>query len=272
MKKTQKMTKLLVDAGAFSPSEHNASLRYNTSYVEYILLLSAPGIKIGPTATPSSKRRNSFSLKKDPSPSPSLGNSGSLTPRRSKSKGKGGGAHSRASSLSSLGDIRASLKRSQSVHDTSDSRRTTRRRGSVGRGREGPSVLTHGEVPVIIPTHCVNEILKKKRLIVACGQPKERVMKFDRNLGQQIRLVCGYLRTLKPKTGKGLTVKHFHEALALGSTVISQQNNVKVEYIRRCMESGVKYIDTEVSPFCFLRLFRTPFWKNTERISRVLLQ
>merc|ERR1719361_544258 len=80
----QEITKILVDAGAFQPNESNASLNYQTSYVEYILLISAPGIKTSPSVKVY-KRRKSLSNIMDITDNASLtrsrSNTGPSTPR-----------------------------------------------------------------------------------------------------------------------------------------------------------------------------------------------
>ena len=85
----EEMTKLLVDSGAFMSDEENESLSYNTSYVEYILLISAPGVGIGPPSmsamSAAHRRRKSLStldsLMLGMSPSMSRSGSGSSIDR-----------------------------------------------------------------------------------------------------------------------------------------------------------------------------------------------
>ena len=215
----------MVDAGAFSPNDSNSSLMHQTSYVEYILLISAPGIKTSPNKK-MAKRRSSLSNILDLDRSNSNGSlqrsrSGSITPRGSK-----------RFDLSSL------------KFDT----KTTERQKSLNDDEKRPSQMTGGEVPVILPTSCYNEKLSNYRDFQTCGEIATRQMKFDRNLVHDIKMRCT-LRSLKPKQGKGLSVQYFHEALSHNSVAINQDQNIKSKFIQSCIDQSIKYIDMESGYF-----------------------
>lgn len=226
----------MVDAGAFSPNDSNSSLTHQTSYVEYILLISAPGIKTSPNKK-IAKRRSSLSNILDLDRSSSNGSlqrsrSGSVTPRGSK-----------RFDLSSLKvDLKSERQRTADVFGANISNVIN------DDDQKRPSQLTGGEVPVILPTSCYNERLSNHRDFQACGEIKRRQMKFDRNLVSDIKMRCT-LRSLKPKQGKGLSVQYFNEALSHNSVAINQDQNIKSKFIQSCIDQSIKYVDMESGYF-----------------------
>ena len=239
------ITKLLVDAGAFAPNENNTALHFQTSYVEYILLMTAPGIKTSPSAKVYRRRKSLDNIFDDVHTPPgplARSKSGSTTPRGSTSSSRFGG-------LSSLRvDLKAQRQKTSQLFGTTMSSRAMEDDSS-----DRPSQRTQGEVPVIIPTSCYNETLSNYREVVACGQKLARQMKFDRNLISDIKIRCSFLRSLKPKMGKGICVQYFHEALSHNSVAIQQDSNVKSKFIQNCIDLNIKYVDMEsgyFSAFC----------------------
>ena len=185
-----------MDAGAFAPNEHNTALHFQTSYVEYILLMTAPGIKTSPSAKVYRRRKSLDNIFDDaalngngrgngPPAALSRSNSGSTTPR---------GSH-RLSSLRV--DLKAQRQKSSQLFGPSSS-------STHLDDAPRPSQRTQGEIPVIIPTSCYSETLSNYREMVACGMKVGRQMKFDRNLISDIKIRCSFLRSLKPKTSKGM--------------------------------------------------------------------
>jgi len=196
----EELTKLLVDAGAFAPNEENnrSALSHETSYVEYLLLAAAPGIRTSPSAKTFRRRR----------------------------------------SLDLVSAQIATELISPDKVDRAKARKLAR-----------PSQFTSGEVPVIIPTVCVDETLSSSRRFSVCGKEIERVTKLDRNLIGDIKLRCSFLKGLRPRTGKGLSVRYLNEALSFRSVSVSEEMGVKTQFIERCLENGVKYVDLESGYF-----------------------
>lgn len=222
---------MLVDFGAFS-SENHQSLHFNTSYVEYILLTTAPGIKTSPSAFLKKRRLSLDNLLVNRSSSSSLISSpATISSSMPASKIRYG-----------LASLRVDIKSQRELF--------RKKRESNADGR--PSQITNGEIPVILPSVCYDENLLTYRRIVSCGEYKSRVMKFDRHLISDIKIRCGFLRSLKPKMGKGLCVQYFHEALSYKSMVVSQPMNVRSKFIQSCIDCGIKYVDMEVKLMCVL--------------------
>jgi len=237
----EEITKLLVDAGAFSPNENNSSLSYQTSYVEYILLGSAPGIQISPSKKVAQRRKSLSNI---------FDNVDSNT--------TGGSQRSRSGSVTPTGDKRFDLN-ALKVDLKAERQRSTELYGAgrtVGaktmddEEEKRPSQVTKGEIPVIIPTSCFDEKLSNYREMSSCGKiVDDRQMKFDRNLIYDIKLRCSFLRSLKPRQGKGLSVQYLHEALSHNSVAINQDSNVKSKFIQSCIDRDVKYVDMESGYF-----------------------
>ena len=170
--------------------------------------MTAPGIKTSPSAKVYRRRKsldNIFdAVQGDGTPSAlTRSKSGSTTPRGS----------TRFGGLSSLRvDLKAQRQKSSELFGSAVSAR-----GMEDDSGDRPSQHTQGEVPVIIPTSCYSETLSNYREVVACGQKVGRQMKFDRNLISDIKIRCSFLRSLKPKMGKGISVQYFHEALSHNS-------------------------------------------------------
>ena len=102
---------------------------------------------------------------------------------------------------------------------------------------------------MIIPTSCYNEKLSNYRDHESCGNIVGRQMKFDRNLISDIKIRCSFLRSLKPKMGKGLSVQYFNEALSYNSVAINQDQNIKSKFIQSCIDQNIKYVDMESGYF-----------------------
>eukprot|EP01083_Nonionella_stella_P232926 821153_1 len=205
----QELTKVLVDAGAFTPSENNTSLTYQTSYVEYILLISAPGIKTSPSAKVY-KRRNSLN---------NILDQNALNSHRSGTLRRDNAANNSFKNLKGMRvDLRAQREKNSAIFGNNNDHSEHKAQDTI---ETRPSQITSGEVPVYIPTSCYNEKLTIQRDIVSCGENIIRPMKFDRNLISDIKIRCGFLRSLKPKLGKGLSVKYFNEALSHNSVAIN---------------------------------------------------
>eukprot|EP01084_Bolivina_argentea_P126032 223224_1 len=221
----QELTKVLVDAGAFAPNENNSSLTYQTSYVEYILLISAPGIKTAPSAKVYERRKSMGDIYATEKKS-----SGATTPRGTLSSLRFNLQEQRLKTSEVFGG------KSSNVFDDDFK-------------QQRPSQTTRGEIPVIIPTSCYNESLTNGRSFAVCGQNVTRQMKFDRNLISDIKIRCSFLRSLKPRMGKGLSVQYFHEALSHNSVAINQEDNVKLQFIQKCIEQNIKYVDMESGYF-----------------------
>ena len=169
----------------------------------------------------------------------SRSNTGPSTPRSTSSRFGG---------LSSMRvDLKAEREKSKALHSQSKSSQ------NVLEQDKRPSQQTQGEVPVIIPTSCYNEKLSTYRDFQCCGQNVGRQMKFDRNLISDIKIRCSFLRSLKPRMGKGISVQYFNEALSYNSVVINQDSNVKSKFIQSCIDLNVKYVDMEsgyLAAFC----------------------
>ena len=68
---------------------------------------------------------------------------------------------------------------------------------------------------MILPNLVLNEKLENIKYVSVCGNIIQREMKFDSNLIRDFRLQLN--SKVKVKSGKGLSVTHFHEALGLYS-------------------------------------------------------